>query len=280
MNKLEFDNIGALEEVSNSLARGSLHDVSARFGTERRDLPSKRAVWNNRDDELAYMASDKYDLVQHREVIDAVRDALRSTTGNIEKGMIRDYGTHVEGVVVFGGEAEITAGEYLDIDSYDTLPDPDSDRVQDVLGLGMRFTNSFDGSKKVTGETMAYRYICQNWMIWGKKTLGEMTQAHIHMADEDFFSDIIGDVFETRQDIIEVIDDAGDEMVNIEEELTRVGYGPQKQKRIQAEFGEERTEASRWSVYNAVTRVVHEDVQDVSPHTFNEHQTNAWNILA
>jgi hypothetical protein len=164
----EFQSVAELEDVEQRLARGSMHPVYADLDGDPDDTEpgddlerqgDRYAIWNNRDDRRAYIGSERYELVQHREVIDAIREAVSRTAGDIDKGVIRDYGSKVDGVLVFGNqeEARVDVEELL---GSGYVPPEGSNYARDRLGLGMRFKNSFDGGTKVGGSTMGYRYIC------------------------------------------------------------------------------------------------------------------------
>lgn len=302
-----FDSIGELEEVSNSLARASRHPLYADLGTEYGEAMSlyddrkKRierdfneidhtVVWNNRDDQIAYIGSEYYNLIQHREVIDTIRQAVNRTAGEIDKGVIRDYGSKVDGTIVFGNRenARIDVEELVG-DGY--VP-PEGGNVQDRLGLGLRFRNSFDGGTRLSGSTMGYRYICSNWMVWGEETIAENDTLHIRRADEDigidveFFEKIIHEVFEEREMLADVVKASIEDgevpsswAVGIYEDA---GFGRNYQlaaarQLAEWEVGENTT---LWTLYNAMTQHLdHDRVLDVRNGTYDKYQNRAWNIL-
>lgn len=311
----EFHSEDELEQIKNNLAVATRHpvvidrtsdyqavvegDYEPRTATNV--MPDRSAIWNSRDDRLAYISTGKYNLVQHREVIDAIEEAIDMTVGEIDFGVVRDYGEQVDGILVFGNQAEanIDMSELLG-DSYippedrpETDPTAETSRWRDTVGLGMRFTNSFNGAKKISGSTMGYRYICQNWLVWDEETIGERTEAHVREYDEDdglaegFFEPLIMEVFDIREDVQEILVEAEGidvPLTWVPGLLEEIGYGRNYQKRIA-----ERTlgynnpsdeETTLWRLYNAVTREIdHHTAESVGLGTYNAHQSRAWNLV-
>jgi hypothetical protein len=323
MKQVEFQSPAELEEVANGLARASRHPIHVDLGGEYAELgtqplsqtdleggtrveqveplSSHHVVWNNRDDRLAYIGSERYNLVQHRELIDAIREALSRTTASVEKGYVRDYGEHVNGVVVFGDrdDALIDVEELVDMDEY--VP-PEGNRgddawgpgIRDRLGLGMRFHNSFDGRSGLGGSTMGYRFICQNWMVWGEETISSKENYHLKSeedapgVDPDYFEDLIFEVFEQRDALAGVVKESIEEGSFPTQWVPRLledaGFGKQYRSRIAAKlmsYGiDPEGEVTLWDLYNAATdHIDHDAVGQMGPERYDHHQGNAWRIL-
>lgn len=303
--KREFHNLGELEEVKNQLARASIHPVHAELGrsiendgTERGDggdyerIGDRRVIWNNRADRPSYFASNEYELSQHREVIDHIEEAIQQTTGSIEMGMIRDYGEVIDGLIVFDDDnANIDVAELVG-DGYvppESEIDPHGNaRARDRLGLGMRFKNSFDGSTRVPGETMGYRFICQNWMVWGEETIGVDEHLHIEELDPSFFQDLILEVFDMQDAAEGLILDAENDEIPLDWVpgiLEQVGFGRNYINRIcdhlskYSQPNEEHTTA--WRLYNAATyELDHNTVDRAGPDVYSEHQVRVERIIS
>jgi hypothetical protein len=317
--KREFHDAGELEEAKNGLARASRHPMHVDFGTEYAEggvppLSQEKldggglsrvepvddlfVVWNNREDRRAYVGSGRYNLIQHREVLDAVQEAVGRTTGSIEKGVIRDYGEHVRGVLVFGDqdEAVIDVGELVG-DGY-VPPEGNEGEgswaggVRDRLGLGMRFHNSFDGRSGYGASTMGYRFICGNWLVWGEETVAEKASYHIKSADDapgvsaDYFEDVIHEVFERRDPLAGTVKDAVEEgevpLSWVPGLLERAGFGANYARRISAHVAswEDGSQTDMWTVYNAATHHLdNERAADIGPESYDRHQGSAWELL-
>lgn len=322
MKQTEFANIGDLEEIQNGLARASRHPIHVDLGTNYSEMGVSdlsqttfddggqlmageiaerlekvkfqsdiHVVWNNRDDERAYIGSQRYNLIQHREVIDAIREAVDRTTGSIEKGVVRDYGSRVNGVLVFGNQDDaIIDVEELVGDGY--VPPEGADWTKDRLGLGMQFHNSFDGRSGCGGTSMGYRFICGNWMIWGREEIAEKSSYHIKSEDDtpgvdaDYFEKVIGSVFEQKDALSGTVKGSiEDGELPIEWApgmLEEAGFGANYQKRIVAKLlqWEEGDYTDAWTLYNAATyHLDNEKVQDLGPERYEHHHGSAWSLL-
>mgnify|MGYP000046423331 CR=1 FL=1 len=318
MKQTEFGNMAELEEIQNGLARASRHPIHVdlaesysemgtsnlsqmELGDEREDVVRRlddvelqsdiHVVWNNRDDERAYIGSQRYNLIQHREVIDAIREAVGRTTGSIEKGIVRDYGSHVSGTLVFGDQDDAIIDVYdLVGDGY--VPPEGASWTQDRLGLGMKFHNSFDGRSGYGGTSMGYRFICGNWMIWGRQDIAERTSYHIKSEDEtpgvdaDYFEEVIGSVFEQRDALCGTVKRSiEDGELPIEWApgmLEEAGFGKNYQKRIVSKLlqWEDGDYTDVWTLYNAATyHLDNERVDDLGPERYEHHHGSAWQLL-
>lgn len=311
MQTHRFDSLGGLEEVSNRLARATRHPVFTdlgqhveddRAGSDIREPEqlNKYAIWNNRDDRMVYFGSDRYNLIQHREVIDSIRTAVENTEGSIEKGVVHDYGSKVDGVLVFGDQdkAKVDVGDLVDTsgsgwrDGY--VPPEGSDWTEDRLGLGMRFQNSFDGRTKVGGSTMGYRFICGNWMVWGEETIATDQSLHLKDGGEEvgvdpsFFEDIIHEVFDEREALEEVVVESTEDTFPVSwapEVLGEAGFGKQYSREICSELASmdqpEEGMTTLWHLYNAATTLIdHHKAEEVGPSVYQRHHESAWAILS
>jgi len=279
--------------VEAAVPRAPAPDVVERLENVRlqRDI---HVVWNNRDDERAYIGSQRYNLIQHREVVDAIREAVSNTKGSIDKGAVRDYGDHVRGVLVFGNteEARIDVEELVG-DGY--VPPEGSDWARDRLGLGMRFQNSFNGRSGFGGSVMGYRYICANWMVWGEEEVASRDDYHIKSEDgstgvpPEYFEEVIHEVFDRRDMLAGKVKDAVEEgelpTKWAPEVLRRAGFGTRYRERITGRLlsydnVDPNGEVTLWDVYNAATHHLdHDTVDGLGPETYDQHQDDAWAVL-
>lgn len=312
MQQHQFDDLGELEDVKNRLARASRHPVHADLGTEYDEHSGgeqpvsgdtkqlgKHALWNNRDDSLAYFGSDRFNLIQHREVLDTITTAVENTEGSIEKGVIHDYGSKIDGVLVFGDQdkASIDVGDLVDTDG-DTwrdgyVPPEGADYTRDVLGLGMRFFNGWDGRTKVGGSTMGYRFICQNWMVWGEQTIAQDEAFHLKGPEEHvgldpaFFEDIIHEVFDEKGPAEEAVRRAIEEEVPLSwvpAVLDDAGFGDDYARRISHRVRNQTPprddHTTLWHIYNAATAFIdHDKAGEIGPSVYQRHHETAWDVL-
>jgi hypothetical protein len=318
----EFEGVDELERVANGLARASRHPIHVDLGSsyeeggvsalsqmelgethgdavERLEHVEPQGdihvVWNNRDDGRAYIGSQRYNLIQHREVIDAIREAVGRTTGSIERGVVRDYGAHVSGVLVFGDQDNaIIDVEELVGDGYVPPEGEWPTGVKDRLGLGMRFHNSFDGRSGFGGSTMGYRFICGNWLVWGEEEIDQKSSYHLKGEDDapgvdpEYFEELIHTVFEQRDPLEGIVKDSIEEgempLSWAPGVLERAGFGKTYQKRIVSRLlsweGGPDGDTDKWTLYNAATfHLDNERVDELGPERYDHHQGSAWAVL-
>lgn len=307
-----FEGLAEFRETLPQLAHASSHpvyiDLDSQYGEETSSLSNAvqvehQGVYNNRDDRLAYIGTDKYRITQHEEVLRVIDDAVGQTVGEIDIGQIRDFGERIDGMLTLEGHS-VDVEELVD-DGY-VPPEGEvmTDRaeefqgfgehdgtVRDVLGVGVRFANSFDASERIRVETMGYRYICQNWMVWGEETIGEFTQLHIDELSQSDVETLIFDVLEQRSEveglIVDSIQDDDYPLTWAMPALDDAGFGPNYQKRILKklrDYGAVDDEFRRWDLYNAVTEYLDHDTMQlgddgVNPNVYDRHQGRAIQIL-
>lgn len=309
-----FEGLAEFRDTLPQLARASSHPVYVGLGEQygadntsiQRDSVRQvehQAIWNNRDDRLAYIGTDSYEITQHSEVLGIIDDAVGQTVGEIDIGQIRDFGERIDGMLTLNGH-DIDVEELVG-DGY-VPPEGElmSDRseqfqgfgqhdgtVRDILGVGIRFANSFDASERIRIETMGYRYVCQNWMVWGEETIGEFTQLHIDELDPTDVEELIFDVLDRRDEveslITESVDDDDYPLSWAAPALEDVGFGSRHQKRIVKRlrsYDNVDDEFRRWDLYNAATAYLDHDVMQsgddgVNPNVYDRHQNKAIQLL-
>lgn len=309
MQRIQFDGLAEFREVIPQLATASSHpvyvDVGEAFGAEGSEPTdpqkvNRQAIWNGRDDRLAYTGSDGYEITQHSEVLQYIDDAVGQTVGEIDIGFVRDYGERIDGMCVLEGHSvdvgELVGEGYVPPESQ-LLDDRTASvedaknadgTVRDILGVGIRFQNSFDGSERIRLETMGYRFICQNWMIWGKETIGKKEMLHLERLDREVVEELIFDVMDKQDDMEMIVLSATEQELKMEEVpgiLDNVGFGKQYQRNILRklidEYGRDHDgELTRWDVYNAITDHLDNDIVDtVNPNVYDRHQDKAVKLL-
>lgn len=267
-----------------------------------------QAIWNERDNRFAYLGSKKYELTQHFEVIQNLIDAVEGTTGEIDAAMIRDYGERIDGIAILEGHT-IDVGEivgdgyvppenalmessgeqfYGDEGEWGGAPGDNTGSVRDILGVGVRFRNSFNGQEPIFGETVGYRYISQNWMVWGESVIGTKRQTHMQELGPAFFGDLIDDVIEQLGDVEDVIANASGAMIDADQVpplLKEAGFGKNYVKRISGQvidYVGADDQINIWTLYNAVTYVLDHytaEERQVNPGVYDNHEERAAGIL-
>lgn len=308
-----FEGLAQFRDTLPQLARASPHPVYVDLGDqyvgENDSSPAQpqqvkhQAIWNNRDDRLAYIGTDSYEITQHEEVLSMIDDAVGQTVGEIDIGRIRDFGERIDGMLTLNGHdvdvEELVGDGYIPpegelmsdrSEQFQGFGEHDG-TVRDILGVGIRFANSFDASERIRVETMGYRYVCQNWMVWGEETIGEFTQLHISDLDPADIEELIFDVLERRTEIeglvVDSVEDDDYPLSWAMPALEDVGFGPRHQKRILNRLRDYETvddEFRRWDLYNAATAYLDHDVMQhgadgVNPNVYNRHQGKAIQLL-
>lgn len=121
------------------------------------------------------IVSDKYKLIQHRVIVDAMADAADEYGSNVF-GTFSDEGGRFNGYAWFSDpESHIKLGD---------------DR-KDPMIMGFRFYNSCMGDHVLGGEIVGIRHICSNVGVFGP-VLGEVNIRHFKGVD--YVSEQIADV--------------------------------------------------------------------------------------
>lgn len=306
-----FEGLAEFRETLPQLANASAHPVfvglDEQFGSD--NLPNElqsvdhQAIWNNRDDRLAYIGTDSYEITQHEEVLGIIDEAIGQTVGEVDIGRIRDFGERIDGMLTLNGhdvDVEELVGDGYVPPEGELMSDRSEEfqgfgqhdgSVRDILGVGIRFANSFDASERIRVETMGYRYVCQNWMVWGEETIGEFTQLHINELASEDIEELIFDVLDQRDQIesliVESVEDNDYPLSWALPALENVGFGPRHRQRILEKLRDYRSvddEFRRWDLYNAATDYLDHDIMQagddgVNPNVYNRHQSKAIKLL-
>lgn len=311
MRQRNFNGLSGLCDTIPKLATASAHSVYVDIGdTYTQPIPAddgvnptypvhvdRQAIWNDRDATLSYMGTDTYEITQHAEVLETINASVEEWDGDVDFGMVRDYGSFIDGFVTF----EDHSIDVFDVAGEDYNPPSRPDmgeesmnetgaRVEgqwttDHLSIALRFRNSFDASRKLRFETMCYRHISDAWMITGGN-IGSFEMYHIDEIDTDAVQDMIDEVIGDKESLADQIGTAIDEQIQIEatpNALDQIGYGSTYQKHIidvlQA-FNPGNT-ITLWDLYTATTQYLdHEVVDNVVPAVYQDRQESAADILA
>lgn len=110
-----------------------------------------RGIWNTTQDKLSAIASSRYAIIQHRDIIDSVQNTLRNLNIDV-KGMVRQIDNRIIGDLVFKDDKQLLL----------------SDDSEKGIEIGFRFQNSYDKSSSFSMELYGYRLVCMNGMVLGK----------------------------------------------------------------------------------------------------------------
>lgn len=132
--------------------------------------------------------SDKYDVVQHSVITDAMAFACEDTNLSVfghfdeERGRFNGYGSFAN------PDVHIDLGECM----------------EDPVMLGMRFYNSHNGDSRFGGEIFGLRMVCGNYMAWGD-ILGKVSIKHF--KTEEKVADELGKILRGFVDKIDALKD-------------------------------------------------------------------------
>lgn len=231
------------------------------FGEDKQsECKGWKALYNIDKKKVATVVSDRYNLVQHKDVVTSVVDAVSNL--NIKSiARIRDGGNRV----------------FVDLTFTDhKIPVKEGEEFI----AGIRIINSYD---RTTGIIVAPRYlrcVCNNGMVVNKIISGYAIK-HSKKMTEDFESTVqrlLKKMIEQEEQLRNLVEDCiGDsiEWEIMERILKSLAKSEKHIKRIKRLIPEN---PSRWDLYNAFTEYATHDAQ-VRPNVEQRLQTQAQKIL-
>lgn len=232
---------------------------------EQLTIPKKLAVVRQDNGDVLGIVSNKYQLLKHEDVVESFRKALSG---------IR----HEEKVEVTNGGANL----YL---TYSFNEEMIEIRKGDFVKLQFIVRNSYNGSSSLQIMLGAFRLVCTNGMIIGKKFFS-FSQRHIGAGGEikietirekvEFLTAQFSKTLPTLQAMSEHRLGAGEsdetrfnkKNINLPEYLL-------KQARENYMVGQDYT---RWGFYNALTDAITHSMKKESPSMMIEFGRRAWMV--
>lgn len=147
-----------------------------------------KAIVGNESKKTYAIHSDKYDVVQHSVITDAMAMACEDTSLSVfghfdeKDGRFNGYGSFAN------PDVHIDLGECK----------------EDPVMLGMRFYNSHCGDSKFGGEIFGLRMVCGNYMAWGD-VLGKVSIRHF--KSEENVADELGKILMGFVDKVDALKD-------------------------------------------------------------------------
>jgi hypothetical protein len=241
-----------------------LYDLVPVHGPQGEPLEAYRGVRRRDTSQVVSIVSDRYQLVQHREVAEAVhaigealeQPNLDTTAPTFPREQIRLFagGRRMEIRLVVGTRYELAPGESV-------YP-------------GVRVMNSLDGSWAVRAEGTGVRIACANQLYAGMHSLVELREVHLS-SETDLMAMLqkaIHTILGRFRDALSIYADAmGEEVLAEDVTPSLVAAGL---PRVYASTIGARAEAqashnallTRWSAYQVATEVLtHEVGPRVSP---------------
>lgn len=242
----EFEDISHLEAIMLRLPTARLEDVQV----AGEDAEHYKAVVNDDTKEIETICSDKYNLINHREILEPVVKALRNLGIGVKGKVIVDKG-RVYADVFFNDER-------LSVDVSQER------KLNDIVNFGMRFFNSYDKTTSFGAEVIAMRLVCLNGMV---KPIALKSIHEIHTGDNKLVVKSIAKLFTTLCEespkFFDIVDRARKEIVTmkmLEELLTGWKLGEKHIKSI-LEKAEKADEMNSWDVYNFLTDTISHELQ-------------------
>jgi len=244
--------VSRVENLTSNLRRETLLAGEASFGAELRPVAvanadgSFRAIENRRaivrvdTGEPLEVVSDVYKLVQHREILASVEDALaRLGLGDVPRR-----------VHMMRGGAVMKALFKIEPRSFNVAPG-------DALCPMIRVGNSYDTTQRVTMELGAFRRVCTNLAVGGGGIFAEGFRS-LHAGDIDpaKTADSMAQTIESFPRLVETFREwqatqwTTDRRERITKELG--GLGQRHAQRLGMGFTSPKT-ATVWDAYNTAT---------------------------
>jgi hypothetical protein len=198
-----------------------------------------QAIWNVDKNRLACIASDKYTIVQHDDVMNDVVDTFKEFNLTNVQGGVTNYGDRV----------------FLDVCFKDKVLKDDS---EEGILIGVRFSNSYDKSATFSCEPFAYRSVCINGMVLGRIfSQIKIRQIHKGMVSHGSIFDFMKKAIEIYEPLKILVSNAMAESIEWEmaESILKNLIIRKKYLKELKQMLVNKTKISRWDIYNAITNI-------------------------
>lgn len=225
------------------------------YGSRENPVPIKewKGIYNMDKRKIATVASEDYQIIQHKDVQDAVTQTLSRLNLDV-KGVVRNFGDSFRADLVFqNAGVEVT---------------DDASGIQ----IGIRVVNSYNKATSFRLEMFGFRRVCQNGMTFGAKSFGiventihygerEKNLAEIGRITEGFIHKVINSSATMQAYVNLMIGDSMEYTTCI-----KIVRALVKAEKHQEELIKRLTDAkTRWELYNAVTNYATHGEQ-LTPH--------------
>ncbi len=231
-------------------------DLNDMRDMEREDY---KAVWNDTDNRLATIVSDRYKIKDMKPFFGRVLNSLDKIEHRVSYINIKDF----------------RESAYMEILFDEKLTYDDSD-----IRAGVRVGNSFDKSTTEFVEGYAVREICSNGLI-GKKVMGRRSRKHLGTWSSDLIAGAIQEIIpQVKTRLQDIIDKALQEKVDfkyVEPTLIRLKLGKKLTEQITKELSD-KPEITIWEIYNRLTRII-ENEKEIMEKSRERYHRKANEIL-
>ena len=240
-----------------------LYELVPVFGPNGQVLDSYRGVRDKQAGSVVSVVSERYGLVQHRSIAEAVHQ-VGAALGKPDPEAFgaRAAGFAPESITLYAGgrrmEVKLVVGQKFSLGEGETF------------FPGLRILNSLDGAWAVRVEAFAVRACCTNQLYAGARSFLEFRELHLS-APEDLLGQLERGIHEALDHFSGALDLYGESMrervdlVDVVPALETAGI-PRRHARAIGEklpeyFGSTLWgQTSRWEAYNMATDVLTHDV--------------------
>ena len=240
-----------------------LYELVPVFGPDGQVLDSYRGVRDKQAGSVVSVVSERYGLVQHRSIAEAVHQVGAALGKPDPKAFgARAAGFAPESITLYAGgrrmEVKLVVGQKFSLGEGETF------------FPGLRILNSLDGAWAVRVEAFAVRACCTNQLYAGARSFLEFRELHLS-APEDLLGQLERGIHEALDHFSGALDLYGESMrervdlVDVVPALETAGI-PRRHARAIGEklpeyFGSTLWgQTSRWEAYNMATDVLTHDV--------------------
>lgn len=235
---IEFNSATDLGKIGMGAPAAVARDVFVGSRDKLQDASEYVAIWNDDAEKLACIASKKYAIIQHRDVVESFVKSIQSV------------GLNVKGELVFQEH-----GNVMRISAFFQ-----DHRIQDDaqgIDLGIRITNSYDSTLGLRGDVWGMRLVCSNGMkIPGFETAYK--RIHIGRASaSEGMVEFLKIVVEKKPQIMALVEENIKAQLDLDKAVIIVKkLVPQKkhQKKLLEDLEEFREKPfTKWELYNVLT---------------------------
>lgn len=239
--RIPFSNVAQLEAITLGMDTAKLEDVVI----AGEPAEKFKAVVNETTNGVEAIVSDKYLLIQHRQIFEPVVQAMKQFGIGIKGTVTKDGGRCYADILFDDPRFKIDVAEVR--------------QKGDFINFGLRFFNSYDKTTSFGAEVFAQRLVCLNGMI-GIVSIKSIRE--VHTGDKKMVIKSITKLFEAlAQESVkfaDIVDRARKELVTeqlLNELLVSWKLGEKHIKEI-LQRAQKLDELNGWSVYNLLTEYI------------------------
>lgn len=232
------------------------------FDPEESGLDKYKAIVRPDTNSLVSIVSNRYELVTNQAVVDAAEEALSSMPD------MKNRKTHT--FTFNNGAVFERRYTFPDLNiSMGKLSDDEKDKLvtdEDLINPTLSFFNSYNGWKSISFVVGAYRLVCKNGLMT-KQGVYQMSRKHQGDIDTDFLKENVKKAIDhfyamrdewnewKKEPVTENVEDL------LEENVKYVGKKYQRMIKEEWEKKILKEEATKWLLFNVVTRIITHEVK-------------------